>query len=73
MSPFVRRSHLIVEVLDGDAVESSWTHNADSVILTMPQGSNRSLARMKLGDAVRAAGMGGAEVFRVCGQGYRVR
>ena len=63
MSPFVRRSHLIVEVPDGDAVESSWTHNADAVILTMPQGSDRPSARMKLGDAVRAAGMGGAEVF----------
>ena len=46
MKPFVRRSHLLVDVLDREAVNSSWTHNADAVILAMPTGAlDRSSAR----------------------------
>ena len=35
MNPFVRRSHLLVSISDRDSVESSWTHNADAVILDL--------------------------------------
>ena len=35
MEPFVRRSHLLVSALDGESVETSWTHNADAVILDL--------------------------------------
>ena len=63
MRPFVRRSHLVVDVLDDDAVASSWTHNADAVILTMPQSRDRHSARYRLEDAVTTAAIGGGEVF----------
>ena len=64
MKPFVRRSHLLVDVLDGSAVSESWTHNADAVILAMPSGAlERSSARANLRQGVKTAALGGAEVF----------
>ena len=64
MKPFVRRSHLLVDVLDSDAVNASWTHNADAVILSMPSGAvERSSSRLKLPEAIAIAEMGAAEVF----------
>ena len=66
MKPFVRRSHLLVSALDSGAVESSWTHNADAVILDVASATSedeRSRARMRLGQAVSIAARGGAEVF----------
>ena len=64
MKPFVRRSHLLVDVLDTDAVNASWTHNADSVILTMPSGAiERSSARARLSEAAATSVLGAAEVF----------
>ena len=66
MKPFVRRSHLLVSALDSGAVESSWTHNADAVILDVSAARSedeRSRARMRLGQAVSIAARGGAEVF----------
>ena len=64
MKPFVRKSHLVVDVLDSDAVNASWTHNADAVILTMPSGAmERSSARALLPQAIATAALGGAEVF----------
>ena len=64
MKPFVRRSHLLVDVINREAVNSSWTHNADAVILAMPTGAlERSSARADLRQAVNTAAQGGAEVF----------
>ena len=64
MKPFVRRSHLLVDVTDTDVVKASWTYNADAVILTMPSGAKeRSTARGQLPEAVNTASLGGADVF----------
>ena len=63
MNPFVRRSHLVVDATDADAVAASWTHDADAVILTLPSGNARIAARRGLTDAIDEAAMGGAEVF----------
>ncbi len=68
MNPFVRRSHLLVSISDRDLVESSWTHNADSVILDLTGASSdaerfRRRGRKTLSDSIETAGCGGAEVF----------
>lgn len=64
MKPFVRRSHLLMDVLDGAAVRQSWTHNADAVILTLPSGAlERSSARESLRATVNTAALGAADVF----------
>ena len=68
MNPFVRRSHLLVSISDRDAVESSWTHNADAVILDLTGASSdaerfRRRGRKTLSDSIEVAGRGGAEVF----------
>ena len=68
MNPFVRRSHLLVSISDRDAVESSWTHNADAVILDLTGASSdaerfRRRGRKTLSDSIETAGRGGAEVF----------
>lgn len=68
MNPFVRRSHLLVSISDRDAVESSWTHNADSVILDLTGASSDAerftrRGRKTLSDSIETAGCGGAEVF----------
>ena len=71
MEPFVRRSHLVVPVLDREKVERSWTHNADAVALDLDQpGSHddRHRARQSLRESVAQATLGGAEAFvRVSG------
>ena len=68
MNPFVRRSHLLVSISDRDSVESSWTHNADSVILDLTGASSdterfRRRGRKTLSDSIETVGCGGAEVF----------
>ena len=63
MKPFVRRSHLIVDARDADSVAASWTHDADAVILTLPEGNARIEARSELTDSIDIAARGGAEVF----------
>ena len=68
MKPFVRRSHLLVSISDRDSVESSWTHNADAVILDLTGASSdaerfRRRGRKTLSDSIETAGHGGAEVF----------
>ena len=64
MKPFVRRSHLLVDITDSDAVKASWTYNADAVTLTMPSASReRSSARAELPHAVATAAQGAADVF----------
>ena len=62
MSPFVRRSHLMVSVLDAEAVAASWTLNADAVILALGA-DDRPAARRALADAVSVAAKGGSETF----------
>jgi citrate lyase subunit beta/citryl-CoA lyase len=69
MKPFVRRSHLVVDVMDTDAVKASWTYNADAAILTMPSASmERSSARTELPHAVATAAQGAADVFVLVGR-----
>ena len=64
MKPFVRRSHLMVDVLSYDAVNASWTHSADAVILTLSsEAFERSTVRARLRQAVTTAALGAAEVF----------
>ncbi|HCH07597.1 MAG TPA: hypothetical protein DEW32_00160, partial [Dehalococcoidia bacterium] len=66
MKPFVRRSHLLVPVLDREKVEASWTHNADSVILDLTgieSEDDRSRARSLVKESIRHASRGGADVF----------
>ena len=66
MEPFVRRSHLLVSALDGESVETSWTHNADAVILDLTSAASeddRSRARGVVRDSINHASRGGAEVF----------
>ena len=64
MIPFVRRSLLTVSVLDEDAVASSWTRNADAIILDLgADARDRPAARRVLADAVSSAAMGGSETF----------
>ena len=64
MSTFVRRSHLMVSVLDGEAVESAWSWNADAIILDLgADARQRPAARRALADAAREVAKGGAETF----------
>ena len=66
MEPFVRRSHLIVSVLDEAHVHTSWTHNADAVVLDLADAipeAAKSRARDAVKAAIPVAGRGGAEVF----------
>ena len=66
MGPFVRRSHLTVGVLDRQAVDDSWAHNADAVILdlgdTVPD-REKAAARGLVRESIQIAARGGAEVF----------
>jgi citrate lyase subunit beta/citryl-CoA lyase len=66
MEPFVRRSHLLVSAGDEAQVETSWTHNADAVILdladTVPE-AEKPRARDNVKAAIPIAARGGAEVF----------
>ena len=65
MNPFVRRSLLLVSILDVPAVEASWTHNADAVILdlsdTVPEDA-KPAAREQVRESILWAAKGGAEV-----------
>jgi citrate lyase subunit beta/citryl-CoA lyase len=66
MEPFVRRSHLVVSALDEAQVTSSWTHNADAVILDLTDSvpdMDKPRARDSLQAAIATAARGGAEVF----------
>ena len=66
MEPSVRRSHLLVSVLQREDVESSWTHGADAVILdladSVPAGA-KGQARGYVQESVSIAARGGAEVY----------
>ena len=66
INTFVRRSYLMVSMLDRQGVENSWTHDADVVILdlddTVPDG-DKSAARALVKDSIPIAARGAAEVF----------
>ena len=66
LNPFVRRSYLVVSVLDRPGVEASWTHNSDAVILdladTVPEGE-KPAAREVVRGSIPSAAKGAAEVF----------
>lgn len=66
MEPFVRRSHLIVSARDEAQVATSWTHEADAVVLdladTVPA-VDKPRARDSIKAALAVASRGGAEVF----------
>lgn len=66
MEPFVRRSHLVVSVGDEAQVTTSWTHEADAVILdltdTVPD-ADKPQARERIKPALAIAARRGAEAF----------
>ncbi len=62
----VRRSALLVPILDERAVSDSWRHHADAVVLdldTSVDTAQKRPARARIAEAIAAAGRGGAEVF----------
>jgi citrate lyase subunit beta/citryl-CoA lyase len=61
MSALVRRSVLLVCLQNGDAVANSWRHDADAIVLELPQ--DIAASRSLLPKALNTAGRGGAEVF----------
>ena len=66
MEPFIRRSHLIVSALDDAQVETSWTHEADAVVLDLADSVpdvDKPQARDAIKSAIPMAARGGAEVF----------
>lgn len=66
MEPFVRRSHLIVSMLDEAQVETSWKHEADAVVLDLADSvpaADKPQARASVKAAIGVAARGGAEVF----------
>ncbi len=65
-SSLVRRSVLVVPVLDRAAVADSWRYNADAIALELPDGrpgQDRAAVWALLAEATEHAGRGGAEVF----------
>ena len=66
MPILIRRSNLLVAVTDTRAVEDSWQRQADAITLDLSAGvadGRKNEARGLLGEAVRQAAQGGAEVF----------
>lgn len=66
MEPFVRRSHLIVSARDEAQVATSWTHEADAVVLDLADAVpavDKPRARDSIKTAIAVASRGGAEVF----------
>lgn len=66
MTDLVRRSLLVVPILDEEAVAASWQHGADAVLLDLTNGvpeSQKETARIRVKEAIGVARRGGAEVF----------
>lgn len=66
MEPFVRRSHLLVSAGDEAALDASWTHHADAVVLDLAEAvptAAKPRARARIQAAIPVAARGGAEVF----------
>jgi citrate lyase subunit beta/citryl-CoA lyase len=61
VSTLVRRSVLLVPVPGADAVANAWRHDADAIVLELPD--DISASRSLLPTAVKSAGRGGSEVF----------
>jgi citrate lyase subunit beta/citryl-CoA lyase len=66
-STLVRRSVLLVPIVDSDACASCWRHNSDAIALDLATTSrtplDRAAARGLLPEALQHARRGGAEVF----------
>jgi citrate lyase subunit beta / citryl-CoA lyase len=65
-SPLVRRSVLLVPILDRSAVEKSWRHGSDVVALDLTEGVSdfeKGRARSLCAESLELARRGGAEVF----------
>ena len=61
MTILVRRSNLVVRIVDTDKFEGAWRHNADAI--TLDPGDGVDAAGGWLNDAIASAGQGAAEVF----------
>src|SRR5688500_8897924 len=62
----IRRSNLIIPVIDTAGVENAWLHNADAVTLDLEEGvpqPRKAEARRLVKGAIGPAGRGAAEVF----------
>lgn len=66
MEPFVRRSHLVVSILDETLLPTAWTHQADAVVLDLADSIadiDKPRARQAIKAAIPVVSRGGAEVF----------
>ena len=66
MEPFVRRSLLLVPVMDREKIESSWKHGADAIVLDLVGNVSDDLkqaARDSVKVAIPLLKKGAAEVF----------
>ena len=66
MPVLVRRSNLLVPIIDDTAVEAACRHDADAVTLDLEEGvpsSRKAEARQLVRNAIDVAARGGAEVF----------
>jgi len=64
--PLIRRSNLIVPVINGGFVEGAWRYGADAITLDLEDGvveSRKAEARDMVKDAIGRAGQAAAEVF----------
>jgi citrate lyase subunit beta/citryl-CoA lyase len=62
----IRRSNLVVPIIDTAAVENAWRHNADAVTLDLEEGvpeARKAEARGRVREAIGHAARGAAEVF----------
>jgi len=66
MPPLIRRSNLLISMVDTKAVEDSWRRQADAITLDLSPGPapiRVAEARGSLGKTIDLAARGGAEVF----------
>ena len=61
MTILVRRSNLVVRIVDTDKIGAAWRHNADAI--TLDPGDGVDAAGGWLKEAIASAGQGAAEVF----------
>ena len=62
----VRRSNLLVPIVDRVAVANAWSHNADAITLDLEEGvpqARKAEARGLVKESIAQAARGGAEVF----------
>lgn len=66
VSTLVRRTMLLVPMLDAKAVAGAWRHGADAIVLDLADGvadRDKPPARALVGAAIESVAAGGAEVF----------